>query len=101
MLNFTTLLAAVGVLFIGFSKAGFGGGLGMLTTPIACSPSAPAQAARFCGRRSASAALRRRRFFDLLLLGKVGAQEPEIPPGSRAGVIAGVHFLSENFSNRD
>ena len=30
----TTLLAAIGVLFIGFSKAGFGGGLGMLTTPI-------------------------------------------------------------------
>ena len=30
----TVLLAAVGVLFIGFSKAGFGGGLGMLTTPI-------------------------------------------------------------------
>jgi len=30
----TTVLAAIGVLFIGFSKAGFGGGLGMLTTPI-------------------------------------------------------------------
>ncbi len=28
------LLAAIGVLFIGFSKAGFGGGLGMLTTPL-------------------------------------------------------------------
>jgi uncharacterized membrane protein YfcA len=30
----TILLAALGVLFIGLSKAGFGGGLGMLTTPI-------------------------------------------------------------------
>src|SRR5437660_851409 len=30
----TILLATIGVLFIGFSKAGFGGGLGMLTTPI-------------------------------------------------------------------
>jgi uncharacterized membrane protein YfcA len=30
----TTLLAAFGVLFIGLSKAGFGGGLGMLTTPV-------------------------------------------------------------------
>src|SRR5438046_1194109 len=30
----TIFLAAIGVLFIGFSKAGFGGGLGMLTTPI-------------------------------------------------------------------
>ncbi len=30
----TILLAAIGVLFIGFSKAGFGGGLGMLTTPL-------------------------------------------------------------------
>jgi hypothetical protein len=30
----TTLLAAFGVLFIGLSKAGLGGGLGMLTTPI-------------------------------------------------------------------
>lgn len=30
----TILLASVGVLFIGLSKAGFGGGLGMLTTPI-------------------------------------------------------------------
>src|SRR5260370_42411809 len=33
--NLTTiLLAAFGVLFIGLSKAGFGGGLGMLTTPL-------------------------------------------------------------------
>ena len=30
----TILLASLGVLFIGLSKAGFGGGLGMLTTPI-------------------------------------------------------------------
>ena len=30
----STLLAALGVLFIGLSKAGFGGGLGMLTTPL-------------------------------------------------------------------
>src|SRR5882724_1787071 len=30
----TILLAASGVLFIGLSKAGFGGGLGMLTTPL-------------------------------------------------------------------
>jgi uncharacterized membrane protein YfcA len=29
-----TLLAAFGVLWIGLSKAGFGGGLGMLTTPL-------------------------------------------------------------------
>ena len=28
------LLAALGVLFIGLSKAGFGGGMGMLTTPL-------------------------------------------------------------------
>lgn len=30
----TVWLAALGVLFIGLSKSGFGGGLGMLTTPI-------------------------------------------------------------------
>ena len=30
----TLVMASVGVLFIGLSKAGFGGGLGMLTTPI-------------------------------------------------------------------
>ncbi len=30
----TILLTALGVLFIGLSKAGFGGGLGMLTTPL-------------------------------------------------------------------
>jgi hypothetical protein len=30
----TMLLASLGVVFIGLSKAGFGGGLGMLTTPI-------------------------------------------------------------------
>ncbi|MBI5773954.1 MAG: sulfite exporter TauE/SafE family protein [Verrucomicrobia bacterium] len=30
----TTLIAALAVLFIGLSKAGFGGGLGMLTTPL-------------------------------------------------------------------
>jgi uncharacterized protein len=31
---FTLLLAGVGVLLVGFSKAGFGGGLGVLTTPL-------------------------------------------------------------------
>lgn len=31
---FTILAASVGVLFIGVAKAGFGGGLGLLTTPI-------------------------------------------------------------------
>jgi uncharacterized membrane protein YfcA len=30
----TIALASIGVLFIGLSKAGFGGGLGMLTTPL-------------------------------------------------------------------
>ena len=30
----TILIASLGVLFIGISKAGFGGGLGILTTPI-------------------------------------------------------------------
>ena len=30
----TILIASLGVLFIGIAKAGFGGGLGMLTTPI-------------------------------------------------------------------
>ena len=35
MPEFSTILpAALGVLFIGLSKAGFGGGLGMLTTPL-------------------------------------------------------------------
>ena len=34
MSDFSFLLAGVGVLFIGLSKAGFGGGLGILTTPI-------------------------------------------------------------------
>ena len=34
-MNWTTMvLAALGVVFIGLSKAGFGGGLGMLTTPL-------------------------------------------------------------------
>lgn len=31
---YTWIFAAIGVLFIGLSKAGFGGGLGMLTTPL-------------------------------------------------------------------
>jgi len=34
LLNSLHLIAAIGVLFIGLSKAGFGGGLGMLTTPL-------------------------------------------------------------------
>ena len=35
MWDFTTILvAAIGVLFIGLAKAGFGGALGMLTTPL-------------------------------------------------------------------
>src|SRR5437870_6057975 len=32
--SMSIILAALGVLFIGLSKAGFGGGLGMLTTPL-------------------------------------------------------------------
>jgi len=32
--NYYWILAVVGVIFIGLSKAGFGGGLGMLTTPL-------------------------------------------------------------------
>lgn len=32
--NASWIFAAIGVLFIGLSKAGFGGGLGMLTTPL-------------------------------------------------------------------
>jgi uncharacterized membrane protein YfcA len=34
VIDFSTALAGFGVLFIGLSKAGFGGGLGMLTTPL-------------------------------------------------------------------
>ncbi len=38
------LLASVAVLFIGLSKAGFGGGLGMLTTPLCVMAFGPSQA---------------------------------------------------------
>lgn len=40
----TTLIAALAVLFIGLSKAGFGGGLGMLTTPLCVFAFGPKQA---------------------------------------------------------
>ena len=38
------MLASVAVLFIGLSKAGFGGGLGMLTTPLCVMAFGPTQA---------------------------------------------------------
>ena len=40
----TILIAALAVLFIGLSKAGFGGGLGMLTTPLCVFAFGPKQA---------------------------------------------------------
>ncbi|HAV64342.1 MAG TPA: hypothetical protein DCY13_18490 [Verrucomicrobiales bacterium] len=42
--NYTWIFAAIGVLFIGLSKAGFGGGLGMLTTPLCALAFGPKEA---------------------------------------------------------
>jgi len=78
MLNFTRCSPRSGAL-IGFSKAGFGGGLGILTTPIACSPQRSGKPPGFAVGVLLPLLCAGRAFFDLLLLGKVGAQEPEIP----------------------
>jgi uncharacterized protein len=91
------LTAVVAVLFIGLSKAGFGGGLGMLTTPLC---------ALAFGARDAIGIL-----LPLLCAGDAFSLyyywkkwEPNnlryLLPGVVAGVVIGVHFIGR-FSARE
>jgi len=102
MTSYTTiLLATIGVLFVGFSKAGFGGGLGMLTTPICV--------LAFCanGKPPAFAI---GTLLPLLCAGDAfsiyhywGKWEPKnlkyLLPGVVVGVVIGVRLIGK-FSNR-
>jgi uncharacterized protein len=96
------LLAAVGVLFIGFSKAGFGGGLGMLTTPICV--------LAFCAKGK-NPAFAVGILLPLLCAGDAfsiyhywGKWERKnlafLIPGVVAGVLVGVHLIGR-FSSRE
>ncbi|HXG46141.1 MAG TPA: sulfite exporter TauE/SafE family protein [Methylomirabilota bacterium] len=98
----TILLAAAGVLFIGLSKAGFGGGLGMLTTPLCV-------LAFSAGGRDAAFAIGT--LLPLLCAGDAfslyhywGKWRREnlgyLLPGVVAGVVIGVHLIGR-FSARE
>lgn len=86
----TWLLAALAVLFIGLSKAGFGGGLGMLTTPL-CALAFPSKEAvgmvlpLLCAGD----------FFSLYhYWRKWDARNLKyLLPGAVAGIVAGVHLI--------
>jgi|ERR1043166_4207912 uncharacterized membrane protein YfcA len=102
MLNFTTLVAAVGVLFIGFSKAGFGGGLGMLTTPICVLAfSASGKPPGFAVGVLLPLLCAGDAFSIYYYWGKWERKNLKfLLPGVVAGVIAGVHFFGK-LSNRE
>lgn len=92
----TWSLAALAVLFIGLSKAGFGGGLGMLTTPLCALAFPPKEAVGM--------------ILPLLCAGdlfslyhywrKWDARNLKfLLPGSVVGIVVGVHFIGR-FSPR-
>lgn len=92
----TYALAALAVLFIGLSKAGFGGGLGMLTTPLC--------ALAFPSKEAVGMILPLLCAGDLFSLyhywRKWDAQNLKfLLPGSVVGIIVGVHFIGQ-FSPR-
>jgi len=84
------LIGALGVLFIGLSKAGFGGGLGMLTTPLC--------ALAFPPRDAIGIVLPLLCAGDLFSLWhywrKWDARNLKfLLPGAAVGIIVGVHFI--------
>ncbi len=92
----TYALAALAVLFIGLSKAGFGGGLGMLTTPLC--------ALAFPSTEAIGIILPLLCAGDLFSLyhywRKWDAQNLKfLLPGAVVGIIIGVHFIGQ-FSPR-
>lgn len=92
----TWLLAALAVLFIGLSKAGFGGGLGMLTTPLCALAFPPKEAVGMVLPLLCAG--------DLFSLAhywrKWDARNLKyLLPGAAAGIVIGVHFIGQ-FSPR-
>lgn len=92
----TYALAALAVLFIGLSKAGFGGGLGMLTTPLC--------ALAFPSNEAIGMILPLLCAGDLFSLyhywRKWNVENLKfLLPGAVAGIIIGVHFIGQ-FSPR-
>ena len=91
------LLAALAVLFIGLSKAGFGGGLGMLTTPLCALAFPPKEAIGIVLPLLCAG--------DLFSLWhywrKWDARNLKyLLPGAAVGIVVGVHFIGR-FSPRE
>ncbi|HPY30813.1 MAG TPA: sulfite exporter TauE/SafE family protein [Verrucomicrobiota bacterium] len=93
----TWTVASLAVLFIGLSKAGFGGGLGMLTTPLCALAFPPKEAIGI--------------LLPLLCAGDIFSlyyywgkwERPNLKfllPGVVVGVVVGVHFIGR-FSSRE
>jgi uncharacterized membrane protein YfcA len=92
----TWTLAALAVLFIGLSKAGFGGGLGMLTTPLCALAFPPKEAVGMVLPLLCAGDL-----FSLYhYWRKWDARNLKfLLPGATLGIVVGVHFI-DRFSPR-
>jgi len=95
------LLAAIGVLFIGLSKAGFGGGLGMLTTPLCVVLLRGRTTRHLCGGNDSAAALRGD-VFSMYYYWRQweGKNLKYLLPGVVVGVFVGVQLIGR-FSERE
>lgn len=91
------LLAALAVLFIGLSKAGFGGGLGMLTTPLCALAFPPKEAIGIVLPLLCAGD-----FFSLWHYWRTwdARNLKYLLPGAAVGIIIGVHFIGR-FSPRE
>lgn len=90
-------LAALAVLFIGLSKAGFGGGLGMLTTPLCALAFPPKEAIGILLPLLCAGDI----FSLYYYWGKWERQNLKyLIPGVVVGVVVGVHFIGR-FSPRE
>lgn len=92
----TWLIAGLAVLFIGVSKAGFGGGLGVLTTPLCALAFPPKEAVGMILPLLCAG--------DLFSLFHYWRKWDErnlkfLLPGAVVGIVAGVHFIGQ-FSPR-
>lgn len=91
------LIASLAVLFIGLSKAGFGGGLGMLTTPLCALAFPPRDAIGLLLPLLCAGDL----FSLYYYWGKWERKNLKyLLPGVVVGVVAGVHFIGR-FSPRE
>src|SRR4030065_717307 len=91
------VVASLAVLFIGFSQAGFGGGPGMLTTPLCALAFPPRDAIGMLLPLLCAGDL----FSLYYYWGKWERQNLRfLLPGVIVGVVVGVHFIGR-FSSRE